>query len=83
MADVCTCSGRKPIPIIRAGIRRRNGNRAIRRIAKGGENLSLSYENASDDSILNRELHSLRHAGRPLTPLLDPLEVLDCKSPRM
>ena len=39
-------------------------------------------EDAPDDSILNRELHSLRHAGRPLTPLLDPLEVLDCRSPR-
>jgi hypothetical protein len=40
------------------------------------------YGDASDDSILNRELHSLRHAGRPLTPLLDPLEVLGCQSPR-
>ena len=39
-------------------------------------------EDALDDSILNHELHSLRHAGRPLTPLLDPLEVLDCRSPR-
>jgi hypothetical protein len=39
-------------------------------------------ENATDDSILNHELHSLRHAGRPLTPLLDPLEVLNCQLPR-
>ena len=31
---------------------------------------------ASDDAILNRELHSLSHAGRPLAPLLDPLKVL-------
>jgi hypothetical protein len=29
-------------------------------------------EDAPDDSILNSELRSLRHAGRPLTPLLDP-----------
>ena len=28
-------------------------------------------EDAPDDAILNRELDSLRHAGRPLTPLLD------------
>ena len=40
------------------------------------------YGDASDNSILNRALHSLRHAGRPLTPLLDPLEVLGCQSPR-
>jgi hypothetical protein len=39
-------------------------------------------EDAPDDSILNHELHSLRHAGRPLTPLLDALEVLDCQLPR-
>ena len=37
---------------------------------------------ATDDAILNRELHALRHAGRPLAPLLDPLEVLDCRSSR-
>ena len=39
-------------------------------------------EDGPDDAILNHELHSLRHAGRPLTPLLDPLEVLDCQLPR-
>ena len=39
-------------------------------------------EDAFDDSILNHELHSLRHAGRPFTPLLDALEVLDCQLPR-
>ncbi len=39
-------------------------------------------EDAPDDSILNHELQSLRHAGRPLTPLLDPLEVLGCQSLR-
>lgn len=38
-------------------------------------------KSAPDDTILNRELHSLRHAGRPLAPLLDQLESLDCKSP--
>jgi hypothetical protein len=38
-------------------------------------------ERAPDDAILNRELHSLRHAGRPLAPLLNPLEVLGCQSP--
>ena len=32
-----------------------------------------TYGDASDDSILNRELPSLRYAGRPLAPLLDPL----------
>jgi len=42
----------------------------------------LTGEDSPDDSILNHELHSLRHAGRPLTPLLDPLEVLDCRLPR-
>ena len=40
--DVCTCSGRNPSPIIRAGIRRKNGTNASSRIANGGENLSLS-----------------------------------------
>ena len=28
-------------------------------------------EDAPDDAILNCELSSLRHAGRPLAPLLD------------
>jgi len=39
-------------------------------------------EDVPDDSILNHKLHSLRHAGWPLAPLLDPLEVLGCQSPR-
>jgi len=39
-------------------------------------------EGAPDNAILNRELHPLRHAGRPLTPLLDQLEVLGCQSSR-
>jgi len=29
-------------------------------------------EDAPNDAILNHELPSLRHAGRPLAPLLDP-----------
>lgn len=29
-------------------------------------------EGRPDDAILNQKLHPLRHAGRPLTPLLDP-----------
>jgi len=33
----------------------------------------------SNDSILNRDLHSLSHAGRPLAPLLDPLKILGCR----
>jgi hypothetical protein len=39
-------------------------------------------EDAPDDATLNRELHPLRHAGRPFTPLLDLLEVPGCQSPR-
>ena len=39
-------------------------------------------EDTPDDSILNHDLHSLRHSARPLAPLLDQLEVLSCQSPR-
>lgn len=39
-------------------------------------------KDAPDDAILNSELHSLRHAGRPFTTLLNPLEILDCRLPR-
>src|ERR1041384_548418 len=42
VTDVCTCSGRNPSPIIRAGIRRRNGSHASRRIGNGGGPLSPS-----------------------------------------
>ena len=52
-ADVCTCSGRNPSPIIRAEIRRRNGTNANSRIGNGGENLSPVGKGAPDDSILN------------------------------
>ena len=42
----------------------------------------LIGEGAPDDAILNRELHSLRHTGRPLAPLLDQLEIPGCQSSR-
>lgn len=35
---------------------------------EGWRELARSTENAPDDSILNRELHSLRPTDRPLTP---------------
>ena len=48
---------------------------------EGRREFVRAAEDVLDDSILNHELHSLRHTGRPLTPLLDPLEVLDCQLP--
>ena len=49
---------------------------------EGRREFVRTAEDTLDDSILNHELHSLRHAGRPLTPLLNPLNVLGCQSPR-
>ena len=63
-AGLRTCSGRKPIPISRAGMRASGGTRLNSRTGQGAVIGASDFENRVDDPLLDRDLHRLRQARR-------------------
>ena len=71
-----TCSGRKPIPTIRAVIRRSSGNSSSSRAGRGGDICSVALKMRSSKCSMHKNLRTLCEVRGPLAAVLNRAQII-------